>query len=244
MATVRTVLQLIGDVLSLAGNYSPGEPIAAEDSDLILRLLQDLLAEWAGQTLTVPSLVLEPITLAAAKNFYTVGETAGADKTTVRPEQIIGAFVRDSSNHDYPVSIIGARDYRLLEEKSGRSGRPTRIWPNYTAPNMIIYTYPTPDSIESLYIESIKTLTEPTTLIQDLLATVSIPRVYHNALKFNLAVDAAPHYDKQLSPLVVLRAQRTKSAIISLNAARTVQPANLEIPTGYGGYFNGDTLGE
>ncbi len=242
MATVRTVLQLIGDVLSLAGHYSPGEPIAAEDSDLVLRLLQDLLAEWAGQTLTVPCLVLEPITLAVAKNFYTVGETAGADKSTVRPEQIIGAFVRDSSNHDYPVSIIGERDYRLLGEKSGRSGRPTKIWPNYTAPNMIIYTYPTPDSIESLYIESIKTFTEPTTLVQDLSATVSIPRVYHNALKFNLAVDTAPHYDKQLSPLVVLRAQRTKSAIISLNAARTVQAANLEIPTGRERYFDNSIL--
>lgn len=180
----------------------------------------------------IPALVLEAITLAVAKNSYTVGEAAGADKSTVRPEQIIGAFVRDSSNHDYPVSIIGERDYRLLMQKSTRSGRPVWIWPNYTAPNMVIYTYPTPDAIESLYIESIKTLTEPTTLVQDMLVAISIPRVYHNALKFNLAVDLAPHYDKQLSPLVIARAVKTKSAIIGLNMARRAQAANLEIPTG------------
>jgi len=244
MATARTVLQLISDALSLAGHYAPGEPIAAEDSDLALRLLQDLLAEWAGQTLTVPCLVLEAITLAAAKNSYSVGEAAGADLSTVRPEQIVGAFVRDSSNHDYSVSIIGERAYRLLEEKTARTGRPEWIWPNYTAPNMTIYTYPTPDAIEALSIQSIKTLTEPTTLVQDLLATVSIPRVYHNALKFNLAVDLAPHYDKQLSPLTVARATQTLRTIKSLNIARRVEAANIEITTSGGGYFNGDTLGE
>lgn len=242
MATVRTVYELIADALSLAGHYSPGEAIAAEDSDLALRLLQDLLAEWQGNGLLVPSLVTEAINLQVGKINYLVGQSAGMDLDTIRPDQIIGAYVRDSSSYDHPVNIIGERDYRRLAMKSTSSGRPTILWPNYTAPNMTIYVYPAPDVIESLYIQSIKPATDPSLLTQDMLTAVSIPRNYHNALRFNLALDLAPHYGVQLNPIVIMRAQRTKSAIISLNAARRVQAANLEVPKTRTGLYNASIL--
>ena len=107
---------------------------------------------------------------------------------------------------------------------------------------MTIYVYPAPDVIESLYIQSIKPATDPSLLTQDMLTAVSIPRNYHNALRFNLALDLAPHYGVQLNPIVIMRAQRTKSAIISLNAARRVQAANLEVPKTRTGLYNASIL--
>jgi len=229
MATARTVTQLLQSALKVLGVYAPGETPAAEDLATAKMALQDLLAEWSDGGLVVPSIVWEAITLVVDQNSYTVGENGSPDLSTVRPEQIIGAFVRDSSNYDYPVTIIGERAYRVITAKSGSSGRPDKLWYNPTAPNGTIYVYLKPSSTDSLYICSIKPFKEPSSLTESLLNTTEIPRNYHNALKWNLALELCAEFGKIPSALMLMRSGQTYNKIISLNAARRVQPAEIEI---------------
>ena len=245
MATVRTVRQLIDGALRLVGIYEVGETTRAEDTTRALQVLQDLLAEEAG-SLFVPIIVYQGITLVASQATYTVGENGSPDLNTQRPEQIVGAFVRDSGDVDHPVAIIGEQQYKKIPDKTA-SGRPEYIWYNPTVPNGIIYCYYVPDAAETLYIDSRKTLPEPTTLTENLLNTTGIARNYHNPLKWMLAMELCGEYGREPSKLIVSKNNSSKTKIIELNMARSVQPVNLEIgvkgfpATGeqhYGNFFN------
>ena len=239
MAVARTVREVIEGSLRKIGAIAAGETPTAEDMAVGLIVLQDLLAEWSDGGLVVPCTVLEAITLVIGQNSYTVGQNGVPSLNTVRPEQIIEAFVK-SGGYDYPVTIIGEKAYQGFLNKTTQ-GRPERLWYNATAPNGTIYVYYTPDTADQLWISSIKPFTEPTGLAENLLNTTGIPRNYHNPLIWNLAVDLAPEFGLEASPTIIARAIQGYSMIVSLNAARRVQPAYLEIP-GISGRSNNDDL--
>lgn len=239
MATSRTVRELIEGSLRLVGAVAQGETPAAEDVNTALETLQDLLAEWGDGGLVINCIVNEAVTLIIDQASYTIGENGASDLNTVRPEQIIGAFIR-SGSYDYPVEIIGAKAYRDILHKS-TSKRPKYLWYNATAPNGTIYVWGTPSAADALWITSIKPFTEPATLPEDLLNTTEIPRNYHNALKWNMALDLCPEYGKIASQVIIARAKISYDKIVSLNAARRVQPVNIEVTTG-GGNNNSDLI--
>jgi len=239
MAVARTVREVIEGSLRKLQAIAVGETPTAEDMATGLVVLQDLLAEWSGGGLVVPCTVLETIALVIGQNSYTIGQNGVPSLYTVRPEQIIEAFVR-AGGYDYPVSIIGQTAYQGILNKSNQ-GRPDKLWYNATAPNGTIYVYYTPDTADQLWIVSIKPFTEPTALAEELLDTTGIPRNYHNPLVWNLAVDLAPEFDLEASPTIIARAIQGYSMIVSLNAARRVQPTYLEIP-GISGRSNNDDL--
>lgn len=240
MATTRTVRQLLERSLRLIGALAIGETPEAAQTQTALQVLQDLIAERAG-SLFVPIVVQEAITLVSAQASYTVGENGTPDLNTQRPEQIKDAWVRDSSNNDYPVRIIGEVDYNAIRDKT-ISERPEKLWYNPTAPNGTIYTWPVAVVAESLYISSIKTLTEPTSLTQNLLNAVSIPRSYHNPLGFILAVELAPEYGRRPSDIVIAKAEIGENRIKALNLARTISPAVIEPGTDPESRGTGDSI--
>ena len=227
MATTRTVRQLIETSLKRCGVFEIGETPESEIMANSLQVLQDLLAERAGDFF-VSYVVQEAITLVNAQNSYTVGEDGSPDLNTQRPEKILGAFIRDSNNHDYPVKVIGEKAYRLIASKT-TAARPEKIWYNPTAPNGTIYTWGTPTSAESLYISSLKTLTEPTSVTQNLLDTVGIPRNYHNPLAWMLAFELCDEFGKEPTVTIIARSQQAERDLVALNMARSIEPAHIEI---------------
>jgi len=228
MATARTVLQLIESALRIIGVYSQGESLSADDSSTALICLQDLLAEHAGD-ISVPIVVQEAITLVNAQNSYTVGENGSPDLNSQRPDQIVDVWVR-ASNYDYPVRIIGESAYNSIVSKT-TTGRPELLWYNPTAPNGTIYVYPTPTTVESLYISSIKSLPEPTALTENLLNTVGIARNYHNPLKWLLVLELSEEYGMSPTPFMVMKGAMARNKIAGLNAARKAQPSVIEVGT-------------
>lgn len=228
MATARTVRELIDGALRIIGAYEVGETSAAADTTRALQVLQDILAEEPG-SLMVPYLIQEKIDMVSAQSSYTVGENGSPDLNTQRPEQILSAFIRTSGGYDHFVQVFGEKHYALIPDKDS-PGRPENIWYNPTVPNGTIYCYPTPNnSTDDLYINSLKTLSEPTSLTSNLLNTVSIPRNYHNPLKWMLALELCEEYGKTPTVLMVKKDEDARQNIITLNAARMAQPAILEI---------------
>jgi hypothetical protein len=229
MAVNRTVRELIEGSLRVVGAFAVGETPGAADTSTALKVLQDLIAERAGN-MFVPCMVREAITLVVGQASYTVGEEATADLSTARPEQIIEAWVRDTSDYDYPVKVIDDRNYNAIRDKT-MSGRPDRLFYSPTSPNGTAYVYPVPDAVESLYIYSIKSFTEPTILTQKLLDDVSIPRNYHNPLKWMLAEELSPEYGRPLSVQIMVKVRQAEGDIKALNLARTMRPAIIEPAT-------------
>ena len=228
-------LDILQGALRVVGVGQTGETYAASDLAVAYEALKLILQEWSDAGVMVPAVVQEAITLVGTQSSYTVGANAAADLNTPRPEQIIGAWVRDASNYDHRVRIIGEAAYRKLMSKSS-VGRPDQLWYNPTAPYGTVYVWQTPSAAESLYISSLKPFALPASQAEDLLATTEIPSNYHNALKWNLALEICPEFFREPTPVIITRAMDTYDKIISLNMARRVEPAELEIsPASRGG---------
>ena len=233
---MATVQELLKASLRSIGAIAVGEtPTAAELADG-LEALQFLLAEWSGAGLTVPCLTSEAITLVIGQAAYTVGKNGAPDLNTVRPEQIVRAFVRESG-FDYPVTIIGERSYLVILDKTV-AGRPDRLWYNATSPNGTISVYPAPDAGDALWITSVKPFIKPTVLTEDLINTTEIPANYTAALRWNLALEMCPEYGLPPSPVIVARAKESYNTLVSLNASRRAQPAVIEVAGVVGSDYN------
>ena len=233
MATARTVRELIESSLRVIGALGSEETLNSDDLAKGFMVFQDMISELGGSSSVIPGTTSEAITLVAAQASYTVGENGSPDLNTIRPEHIFNAFVRDSSSYDYEVEMISEARYNA-ELSKATSGRPRCAWYNPTAPNGTLYVYPTPSEVESLYIVSRKPFSESTATTQELLDDLGIPRNFHTALKWILAVELAEEYGKTPSQNTYARADRGMSKIVSLNVARNTHPADLELSSSLG----------
>ena len=144
--------------------------------------LNDMLTFWGAEKLLVPYLTTETFSLVAGTSSYTIG--ASGTFNTVRPNRIINAFIRDSSNNDYPLDIISIEEYDALILKT-TSTRPHSLLYLPENPLGKIKLYPTPSAVESLIIDSWKTLAQ-LALVSD---SFVLPPEYLRAITYNLAVE-------------------------------------------------------
>src|SRR5512147_587089 len=83
MATARTSNDLIDAALRLLGVLGTTETAPAADTTLGLEALQDLLAEWSGDGLMVPSVTVSTFGLVNGQVAYRVGEGSMTLGTTL-----------------------------------------------------------------------------------------------------------------------------------------------------------------
>lgn len=230
MAETRTARQLIEGALRKIGVIAVSETPTAEDINTGLLSLQDMLAQWAARGIIVPYVTTEAITLTIGQASYTIGKNGTPSLNAERPEQIIDTYYRDASGYDYSLKPISGNLYRGISDKTGSNGTPLNYYYNPTVPNGTLYIWPPPDVANSLYITSLKPFTEPTTLTDNMLNTYGIPRSYHNTIQWNLAVELCPEYGVSPRPDVIMKAQETLSACISMTVANQLTEATLEMP--------------
>ena len=137
--------------------------------------MKRMLEVWSTKQILVPASAEDNFALEAGTSTYTMG-TAGT-ASTVRAKKIVNAFVRDSGDSDHPVEIISENQYNAITAKTTR-GRPYLLFydPKYAVG--VINLYYTPDTAETMYIESLQ-------LLQDLDAvtdTVTLPGDYELSL--------------------------------------------------------------
>ena len=187
-----------------------------------LDLLNDMIEEWAGESLLIYEQTEESFSLTVDKTSYTIG--TGGDFDTTRPEEILGgAFIRDSSNYDHPVAVISIGQYRAINDKA-MSGRPFQLAYNPTYSLGTIYVFYAPNDTEALHLRMLKKFNTFAGLATEL----SLPPGYNNALIFNLAVNLAPDYGKKVSNILAHLASRSKAKLKRKNVQR-VTPAKLEV---------------
>ncbi len=220
---MTTVRDLIKSSMRPIGVVASGEnPSPAELMDG-LEALNMMLNSLSAQAILIYAVTKESFNLVAGQGSYTIGPEGNFN--TVRPKMIKGAFIRDVNGLDYPVRIRGMEEYRLISSKS-TPGRPYRLFYNPSSPLGTIYTYPVPNDIEALHMDSLKPLTGTVELDDDL----SLPLEYEEFLKYNLCVRIAPEYGKSVPAEVAVIAEDSRYTIVSLNAENNQEPVETDFP--------------
>jgi hypothetical protein len=185
-----------------------------------LEALNIILDFWSGQSLMIYAQTSEALTLTTSTS-YTIG--SGGTFNTTRPDQIVGAYIT-SGGIDHPVSIMDSQDYRDISLKS-LTATPSELLYVPEFPLGKIYLNAAPTAGDILNLDSLKPLTEPT----ELTTSISMPPGYERCIKFNLAVDLAPEYGRQIDPLVFNIAEDTKNTLMAKAASSRAQTAKLNI---------------
>ena len=229
-----TVLELIQAAFRVLNIGVDGEDLEANEQTNGREALNLLLASWCDEGIVYPYTVEVTKTLTAGTESYTIGESS-ADIDTLKPELIVDAFIRDSSNNDYPVQIIGEKSYNVIYDKQAPATRPYRLHYKHGAPNGTIYLHPSPpNSTDTLYLYGIRSFPEVGTTegwdSANLETGTGIARSIHRALKWNLAVELIPEYGPPPNvQFVVAMAEGTYESLRERNIAKNLEPIRSEL---------------
>ena len=231
---MTTARDLITDTYIELGQLDPNRDLDGKRAGWGLRVLNRMLASWAGESMLIPYTESENFSLDGSTS-YTMGTSGTASST--RAKKVMNAFVRDSSGRDWPMKKIDQRKYNNIPDKD-IAGRPEFFFYDPLYPVGYLYVYRAGGSDYTMYIESEKLLQSSLSLSTSL----TLDSVYEDAIVNNLKIKlSGPHIT--ITPLMIAEARRTKRVIKNLNAANRQE--TMDFPPGFdGGYhfhfFSGD----
>jgi hypothetical protein len=214
MAT--TVLGIINRALRLIGVGQTGEAAGSEEASDALSVLNQMIGEWNNESLMLFGFTNETFSISTA-GVYTIGPGGTID--TARPQQITRAFVRYNASagasfqYDYQLEIVPNEKYQEIFLKQLSVTYPIYLFYDNKYPLGTITLYPYPSQACTLGISSWNQISQFTNLIQD----IEMPPGYESALAYGLAVSIAPEYGKSIDPIILNKANETKSAIMRTN---------------------------
>lgn len=211
----ETAQTLIKAALRVISAIATGEtPTAAELADG-LEALKFMLRNWSAHNLRLYYTTQESLSMDGSE-YYTIG--SGGNLNTVRPASIRGAWTSDG-----PVKIVDEARYRQVRHLSLAGGICEYLW--YSSEYTLGKLYPWPQVSGTLYLDTLKPLTDPSTIS----TSVAFPPEYDDAIKWNLAVRLAPEYEKEASQTVLSLAASTLHALETRNFAQQIDAAVPEL---------------
>lgn len=225
---------LVSGALRVISSLGVGEPIPGEESDYALSVLNMMLAAWSAEALMIPARTLEPFPLVIGQASYTIG--AGANFNTSRPDYLTDAFIRDTAGQDSLLdTTMTKEEYNAIPLKTV-SAKPARLYYDTQYPNGVIYLDAAPGIQYTLYLESLK----PVTQFPTIQSTLNMPGEYQEAIKYLLAERLAPEYGFAITPDIrklitdaekrILR-KNTKMKVAGFDAA-LIRPRRFDVNAG------------
>jgi hypothetical protein len=209
-----TAHDLIRGAMRLIGAVDPGEELTASEAADGLELLNELLESLSNEGLACHQILQENFALSSGVASYTVG--SGATFNTTRPLNILSAFLRDSGT-DYPLGILTREEYDRIQGKTTQS-QPEYLLYTPSVANGVITLYGVPAKAyavtDGLYINSQKQLQQFTGLT----TAIVLPPGYKRMLRYNLAPELAPEYNRKVPDAVLAIARESKAAVKRLNS--------------------------
>ena len=216
MAVVST---MILRSLRLIGEKARGGTLDSNEQVECLAEFNTFLDSMQTERLLCYTQQQDSLALTSSTNSYTIG-TNGVF-AVARPEKIVDpCFVRDASNFDTQVKVIGADAYGKLVAKGAGYTVPTHLFYDggFSATSTAtIFLYPSPSASLTLYINSWKTLGSVSTVSQDL----ALPPGYRLFLEYNYAIHAAGGLTS-VSPEVAKIARDSKAFVKGANTPDVV----------------------
>lgn len=231
---MTTANDIIADALQASGVIGIGQVPLAENSNLALRMLNRMIAQWNRRRWIIYHLVDTSFPCTGAQS-YTVG--TGGNFNIPRPDRIEYAYFRQTTSNppnqiDYPLQILESReDYSRISLKQLASFA-YYIWYDSGYPTGNVYPWPLPSNSYELHIVTKAVLST----LAALTTTVSLPPEYEEALVWNLAQKLRPMFQLDPDMGVDQQAAATLNTIRGANAqiSRLTMPG----PLSRGGIYN------
>lgn len=243
MSETVTALEIISRAYGSLGVHDPDENLSAPLGQLGFWRLNRLVAQWAVQSLTIPtsSRTVVPITVGKGSeaNPITIGPTGDVVMTT-RPLALEGAGLLLSGTAprvEIPRAIYTDAMWNGIAVKDLTSPLFTGVFYTPSVPNGEIILWPVPDTtIHSLVIYR----GEQIPPFANLSTAYILPDGYVDALEFNLAVRLGPGSGVQVSPELH---DLARSSLATIKRGNNTTLTDLENDFAFGGGFYDITTG-
>lgn len=206
-----TVAELITSALRLINVGQPGETPNTDELNDGLATLNQLIDNWRALHPLVFTTRTETFPLTAGTAVYTIG--AGGDLDTGRPVKIQSAGVIQDNGLRTDLQLVTSKMFASIPEKSAQAKQPLVLYIDNDYPLAKIQLNPVP-ILSTTVLELVMWKDIAFFALTD---TVDMPPAYLKAIRYNLAVDLAPEYEREPSPLVITEAQKSLAAIGGLN---------------------------
>ena len=217
----ETARTLIKSALRKINAIAAGETPGADEMEDGLEAMQMMFRSWSANNQRLYYTKQESLAMTGAES-YTIG--SGGDLDTVRPVSIRGAWLSD-----WPLKMIDEARYRQTRMTSATGATAEYLW--YSTEYPLGKLYPWPLGGGTLHIDSLKPLTDPTDLTDD----VAFPPEYDEAIVYNLAIRMAPEYEKEPSQMVVamaIAALKRLEAQNFMHQINSIQPDVIKLSHG------------
>lgn len=238
-----TLRELITSSLRLLNAVEAGQAPTADDMEVGRQALNVLIDSWSADRLAIYSVSPYYFPLTGGKKDYTLG--VGGDWNIERPMNIEQAtltmnaslvlglnglydLVSNGQTLDLPVSILNDAQYASMTVKSITSTFPIALYDNGNYPLRTISVWPIPTQTNVMTLW----LWQPLANVEQLDATVSFPPGYERALKFNLALELAAEFGKELPGQIAMIAADSYGKIKRMNSPSQVIVGSPSIAAG------------
>lgn len=207
MATGQSLIDRAGRLLGLVES---GNSMSTEESADALIALNAMIDSWRNDRLMAYSLETESKAMVVGDSSYTF--SVGGDFDGVRPVEINEAYMTIGDT-DYPVNIIGSKEWYAIEDKTTTSDLVEKLWYNPSMASGTVNVWPVPNATNVLTLVVWSPLSD---LV--LGSTVSLPPGWEKAIAYNLAIEIAPEFGAQVSPSVAKGASESLAALKRRNS--------------------------
>jgi hypothetical protein len=229
-----TALQIITPALRLIGVLAAGETATGEEANDALLVLNDYIDELRTQRLSIYVTQRSVYPLTSGTASYRIGGGGAFDQQ--RPLWIPYArLIIDTAASvptEIPIEVYSVQQYADVPQKSLSSGLVQCIYydHNWTEGLGVIYPYPIPNvGNTSLVLYTPIAINEFTSLTHQ----VTFPPGYRKMLKYNLAVQLAAEYGREVAASVYKIAT---DSLATVKAANATQPGLLRVDAGLMGH--------
>lgn len=211
---MATVSDLIHSSFRLIGAIAAGETLETTELNDAFLSLNQLIASWNTEGLSLAGRQRLTVALNASGNAYVLPQ---------RPVHIDAASV-SISGIDCPLEIVDAAGWETITEKGILAINIRKLYCDYLYPTCSVYLWPVPRVAGTLELLVFAGMA-PFAAVGD---TIDLPPGYEQALRYNFAMALLPEYPRsQVDPTLPAQAQNYKASIVELNRsnwARTAQP--------------------
>ena len=213
MPTARAVIE---SALRLTGVLASGEAAGAAEAADALVTLNDLIESLNNERLMIPELSRDTYTLTANLAAHTIGPSGSSPNLTGdRPIRIEAASLIESGEDiEHPMTILTFKQWQAIPDKTVTSTIPYYLWYETEVTIGRIHLFPVPTAAQTLALYTWKVLSTFTNLTTD----ITFQPGYNRMLRFNLAVDLAEEYGRDLRPSTHQIALQSKETLKSQNA--------------------------
>lgn len=210
---MATVLQLIADSLREIGVLPTGSTPSASEASDALRKLNRIVEALALERINVYSIRRDTHALQAGVQDYTIG--AGGTFNATRPLKIENANIIQPNGLQTPLDLLAEPQWSAIPEKNVSATTPEKLYNDGAHPLSMLRFWPKPSGAPTLELFTWQQIAQFAAVGDP----VALPPGYERFLVFNLAVELAAEYGREVPASVAAIAGQSRQAVAMMNVA-------------------------